>query len=147
MEKSPHLWVQKCQPEACDSRVTVVENSSQGFLFDIPQVNHFEIPAAIDFETQHALGYRLSIWGQVKNNNDKNKQTKNVSRLSLLHFWPVLTFHMLQKPKNEISQNHLFLFPVRKHSQVDSQTAINSLGILLSFLLFDTRKPIGVTLF
>ena len=43
--KRRHIFEwKKCQPEACDSRVTRLETLPQGFLFNIPQVNHFEIP-------------------------------------------------------------------------------------------------------
>jgi len=103
MEKSPHLWVKKM---SAGSVWLARDQCRKLFPRVFSLLYHRQT-------TLKWLWYRLSIWGQVKNNNDKNKQTKKVSRLRLLHFWPVLIFHMLQKSKNEISQNHLFLFPVK----------------------------------
>lgn len=76
MEKSPHLWVKKMSAGsvwlACDPCRKLFPR-----VFSSIYHRHTTLKYK-QRQTQHAklkIGYRLSIWGQVKNNNDKNKQT------------------------------------------------------------------------
>ena len=81
----------------------------QGFLFYIPQANHFEIPAAIDFQTQHEMGYRLSIWGQVKTTTTKtNKQKCFSSSPALFLVHPHLP-HATKTQKQNKSESFIFI--------------------------------------
>ena len=113
--KSRHIFEwKKCQPEACDSLVTRVENSSPGFSLWYTTGTPLWNTSSDRYATCQVKNWIQIVYLRLSKKQQRQKQTnKKCFSSSPAYFWSIPIFHMLQKPKNKISQNNLFLFPVK----------------------------------